>query len=62
MGGTQIGIRQSRQFRRGVLSMSKSNGNGIERTLKKIKNVKKKKMSRNNIRSKFKTIVQSGDY
>ncbi len=42
--------------------MSKSNGNGIERTVKRIKYIRKKKSTRNNIKAKLKSVVESGDY
>lgn len=42
--------------------MSKSKGNGIDRTLKKIKYMRKNKNNRNNARAKLKQQVKYGDY
>lgn len=41
--------------------MSKSNGH-IERTVKKLKYIRKKKSTRNNQRAKLNKVVLSGDY
>lgn len=34
----------------------------IERTVKKIKNIKKKKMTRNNVRARLKKEAENGEY